>query len=124
MPIAFFVRCGGARTGQPGGLSKSCLLTRDGASKDRLKRLSKGLHPYRAYPYHIRVLGPVASWASLEAGMIEGDGQVGAPGEGSLAGAQDVAQVLGQATVPQALHLSQALETYDDENGVVTQLAE
>ncbi len=46
-----------------------------------------------------------AGWAALEAGVDGGDGQVGLPGEGNVVVAQEVAQVLGQATVPQALHL-------------------
>ncbi len=123
-PTIFCARCRGARTGQTGGLSASCLLMRDGASKIRLKRLGKGLHPHRAYPHHIRVLGPVVSWAALEAGVDGGDGQVGLPGEGNVAVAHELVQVLGQATVPQALHILQVCETCDDEGGLVIQHAE
>ncbi len=46
------------------------------------------------------------------------------PGEGNVAVARAVVQVLGQATVPQALHFSQSFETCDDEVGLVMQYAE
>jgi hypothetical protein len=68
IPIIFCARCGGARTGRTGGLTKSCALMCGGsASKERLKRLSEGRHPYKYYRHLIQVLGPVGDgWAARE----------------------------------------------------------
>ena len=68
VPIVFCAMCGGARTGRTGGLVKSCvLMCAAGAAKDRLKRLGEGKHPYKAYNYHIQVLGPVGvDWTTRE----------------------------------------------------------
>jgi hypothetical protein len=76
---------------------------RDGASKERLPRLGKGMRPCRTYKCHIRVLGPCVSWAARESMEGSGEGQVGLPGGCNSVQAGMPLQVFGQDTVPQAL---------------------
>ena len=68
IPIVFCAKCGGARTGHTGGLVKSCAaMCASGASKDRLKRLWEGKHPYKVYNYLVQSLGPVGdTWEARE----------------------------------------------------------
>jgi hypothetical protein len=90
VPVVFCAKCGGARTGRTGCLVKSCvLMCAAGAARDRLKRLGEGKHPYKAYNYHIQVLGQIGvSWAMLEQVPVSGMSGSAPPvvGPGGLGG--------------------------------------
>ena len=73
IPIVYCALCGGARTGRTGGLVKSCVSMRGGnAAKDRLKRLSEGMHPYRMYKDPIQLLGPVGGGLGFQGAASPG----------------------------------------------------
>jgi hypothetical protein len=125
VPIVFCAMCGGARTGQTGGLKKSCvLMCGSNAAKERLKRLKEGRHPYRAYTYLIDLVGPVCEgWAAREcpSGPPHGCGRlVGGKQDGPLC--EDISMVLRQVVSEQEhadlltlLRYEEALEAFTED---------
>ncbi len=76
VPVALCTRCGGAKTGRPGGLRKHCKLMRSNPA-GRLELIGQGRHPYNKT--RLVAMGPIRLHAQADGGPT-GDDQVGEPG--------------------------------------------
>ncbi len=82
------------------------------AATDRLKRLTQGRRPYKAYNYLVHVLGPVGSWA-----FCERVGQEGTSEDARSVGGTGLVHTLGisgQQTVPQVLDALRASDEHHE----------